>query len=167
LTDTVSGDLTIRRLRAADIAGCEAVLSSIPEWFGIEEANSAYIRDLETLPSYVATEGGRIVGFLSARNHFAEAGEIHIIAVERSRHRRGIGKSLLEAAEADMRAAGCRLLQVKTLGPSDDDEGYRRTREFYIAQGFIPLEETDAFWGPENPALIMVKALVDHGADQA
>lgn len=159
LTDPLHEDLTIRRLGPADIAGCEAVLRSIPEWFGIEEANTAYIRDLQTLPSYVATENGLVVAFLSVRQHFAEASEIHIIAVERSRHRRGIGRALLEAAEADLRGAGSRILQVKTLGPSDDDEGYMNTREFYIAQGFVPLEETIAFWGPENPALIMVKVL--------
>jgi ribosomal protein S18 acetylase RimI-like enzyme len=166
LSDRVSPDLTIRRLKPADIAGCEAVLRSIPEWFGIEDANTAYIRDLETLPSYVATEGRLVVGFLAARQHFPEAGEIHIIAVERSRHGRGIGRALLEAAEADLRANGCRLLQVKTLGPSDDDEGYRRTREFYFARGFMPLEETDAFWGSENPALVMVKVLDDRVSNQ-
>lgn len=159
MTDAVSDDLTIRRLRPADISGCEAVLGSIPEWFGIEEANTAYIHDLKSLPSYVATEGALVIGFLSVKQHFHTAAEIHITAVERSRHRRGIGKALLKAAEADLNAAGCLLLQVKTLGPSDDDEGYKRTREFYMAQGFMPLEETAAFWGVENPALIMVKLL--------
>lgn len=107
----------------------------------------------------MAIEAGLVVGFLSVKQHFPSAAEIHVIAVERSSHRRGIGKALLEAAEADLRAADCQLLQVKTLGPSDDDEGYRRTREFYIALGFIPLEETDAFWGPENPTLLMAKPI--------
>ena len=48
---------------------------------------------------------------------------------------------------------------LKTLGPSNPDEGYRKTREFYSALGFLPLEETTAFWGPEQPTLVMVKVL--------
>jgi hypothetical protein len=39
------------------------------------------------------------------------------------------------------------------------DEGYDRTRRFYEAVGFLPLEETTAFWGPDNPTLVMVKVL--------
>jgi hypothetical protein len=51
------------------------------------------------------------------------------------------------------------MLQVKTLGPSHPDPFYRRTRAFYEAQGFVPLEETTAFWGEDNPTLVMVKSL--------
>lgn len=159
MSERSSEVLTIRRLEQEDIAGCESVLGSIPEWFGIEEANDAYIRDLETLPSYVAIEGGCVVGFLSVKQHFSTSSEIHVLAVERSHHRQGIGRALMEVAEGDLRSSGCRMLQVKTLGPSDDDAAYKRTREFYLALGFTPLEETTSFWGPENPTLIMVKPI--------
>jgi hypothetical protein len=37
--------------------------------------------------------------------------------------------------------------------------GYERTRAFYIAGGFRPPEEFPNLWGPENPALQMVKVL--------
>ncbi|MEY4549315.1 MAG: hypothetical protein RL685_5510, partial [Pseudomonadota bacterium] len=30
---------------------------------------------------------------------------------------------------------------------------------FYLARGFTPLFESDRLWGPENPALVLVKAL--------
>jgi hypothetical protein len=50
------------------------------------------------------------------------------------------------------------FLQVKTLGPTRPDEGYDRTRRFYAQLGFRPLEEIRDLW-PENPCLIMVKAL--------
>lgn len=149
----------VRRLTPEDIPGCERVLASVPHWFGIEESNKAYIRDLKTLPSYVAIVEGEIAGFLSLKHHFPPASEVYVLAVDGSMHRRGIGRALLEAAEADLRKANVTLLQVKTLGPSDDDEGYTKTRAFYTAMGFAPLEETTAFWGEENPALIMVKVL--------
>jgi len=34
-----------------------------------------------------------------------------------------------------------------------------RTRSFYAAMGFLPLEETTAFWGEDQPCLAMVKVL--------
>jgi hypothetical protein len=37
------------------------------------------------------------------------------------------------------------------------DKGYRETRAFYRARGFIGVEEFTEIWGPENPALLMAK----------
>jgi hypothetical protein len=48
-------------------------------------------------------------------------------------------------------------LQVKTLGPSRPCERYKRTRRFYEARGFVPLEELHAVWDENNPCLILVK----------
>ena len=98
------------------------------------------------------------VGVLLAARHFAEAAEIHLLAVEPSLHRRGVGRALVAALETDLRADGCRALQVKTLGPSKPHSGYERTRQFYTSVGFWPLEEVE-LWGPDNPCLIMVKDL--------
>lgn len=151
--------MEIRRLEPADIRACERILHALPEWFGIEESNRAYIRDLETLLSYVAIVDGEVAGFLSLKHHFPTTSEIDVLAVERSLHRRGVGRALVARAEAGLRAAGVALLEVKTLGPSNPDEGYRKTREFYAALGFLALEETSTQWGPDNPALIMVKML--------
>ena len=72
--------------------------------------------------------------------------------------RAGIGRALLRAAEADLSSEGARFLQVKTLGPARPHEGYQKTRSFYLSQGFTPLEEIQGLW-PENPCLILVKAL--------
>ncbi|MEV0803712.1 hypothetical protein AB0I34_38880 [Kribbella sp. NPDC050281] len=41
---------------------------------------------------------------------------------------------------------------------SGDDSNYAMTRAFYRSVGFLPLEETPAFW-PGNPCLLMVKPL--------
>ncbi len=80
------------------------------------------------------------------------------MAVEPSLHRCGVGRALVEAFERDLVADGVRFLQVKTLGPSDADAGYERTRRFYLGIGFEPLEEITGLW-PGNPCLIMVKVL--------
>jgi N-acetylglutamate synthase-like GNAT family acetyltransferase len=157
--DTNTAGVNIRALRRADVDGCERVLRSLPRWFGIEESNRRYLRDLEDLPTLIAEADGEVIGFLTIRDHNPVASEIHVLAVHHDRRRSGIGSMLVTAAEAEVLARGVRLLQVKTLGPSNPDEGYRQTRAFYHALGFLPLEETTAFWGEAQPTLIMVKLL--------
>jgi ribosomal protein S18 acetylase RimI-like enzyme len=143
--------------RAARVA--EAVMRALPEWFGLEESLLEYVEAARTLPTLIASEATRDVGFLTIKQHTAGSAEIVAMGVLPDRHHRGVGRELLEAAAAQVTANETRLLQVKTLGPSDPDVYYARTRSFYEALGFIGLEETTAFWGEANPCLIMVKAL--------
>jgi GNAT superfamily N-acetyltransferase len=155
----MSSDVTIRPFRPGDTPGCERVLRGLPDWFGIARSIVAYVRDLETLETEVAEVDGVVVGFLALRRHGDRAAEIHVMAVDRSRHRGGIGRRLVSRAEARLRGEGVALLQVKTRGPSAPDPDYERTRAFYEGLGFLPLEETTAFWGEADPCLVMVKPL--------
>ncbi len=135
------------------------LLSGLPEWFGIDEATAAYVEAARTLATVLATQDGAVVGALLWNRHFPAAAEVHLMAVDITRHRRGIGTALLERLEEELRADGVRYLQVKTLGPSLPDEDYERTRRFYEARGFVALEEMTGIWPENNPMLIMVKAL--------
>jgi GNAT superfamily N-acetyltransferase len=136
----------------------EALLRELPEWFGIEEANRAYVEAARTRPSVAAIQDGDVVGIALVCNHFPEAAELELLAVRRELHRHGIGRRIVQQVEADARAAGVRLLQVKTRGPSDYYEPYERTRAFYESIGFLPLEELLDLW-PSDPCLVMVKPL--------
>ena len=80
------------------------------------------------------------------------------MGVRAEQHRRGIGRALLASAEAWLRERGVVWVQVKTLGPSHADAGYARTRAFYQALGYEPLEESETRW-PGNPSLQMIKRL--------
>ena len=133
---------------------CETVLRDLPDWFGIESATAAYIRDVAELP----TLGVGADAILSLKLHTALAAEVYVMGVRRSRHGQGLGTALVQAAEEYLRARGFEYLQVKTLGPSDPDEGYRGTRAFYEARGFVALEEIHGLW-EDNPCLLMVKRL--------
>ena len=62
-------------------AQCEEVLRSLPMWFGIESALQMYADDSVRLPGFAAMDGAVVVGFISLRQHFAQAWEVHCIAV--------------------------------------------------------------------------------------
>jgi GNAT superfamily N-acetyltransferase len=133
---------------------CESVLRELAEWFGIEEATAAYIRDVAELPTFAVGDDA----FVSLKLHTPLAAEVYVMGVRRARHRQGLGSTLLRAAEEYLKARGVEYLQVKTLGPSDRDAGYAKTRSFYVARGFVALEEIHGLW-EHNPCLIMIKRL--------
>jgi coenzyme F420-0:L-glutamate ligase/coenzyme F420-1:gamma-L-glutamate ligase len=132
----------------------EAVLRDLPEWFGIEEATSAYIEAAATLPTFAVEPDA---GFLCVKQHTPRAAELYVMGVRREQHRRGIGRALVGAAESWCRSHGIRYLHVKTLGPSRPDPEYDATRTFYEAMGFVALEELHGLWDEDNPALVLVK----------
>lgn len=150
----------VRPFRVEDRPACAEIFERLPQWFGIPTSNEKYLAELSELPAFVAHDGGELVGFTSLRVHNPRSAEIEVLAVTPELHRRGIGSRLVDRLEDELRTrGGFELFHVKTLGPSMPDEGYERTRSFYLARGFVPLFETTELWGPENPALVLVKPL--------
>lgn len=151
--------VTVRKLEQPDAPACARLLAELPDWFGLEAANRAYVASLGRLPAAVAESSGRIVGFVALELHNPVSAEIHVMGVARALHRQGIGRELVRWARDAARALGARWLHVKTRGPSTPDPEYARTRAFYLAQGFEPLFESSTLWGPKNAALILVSSL--------
>lgn len=148
-------------------AVCEAILRGLPEWFGIEDALVAYVADTARYPTFLVkateTDVARAIGFLTARQHFARTWEVHCIAVDRTHHRQGVGRVMLEGLLHWLKPQGAQYLQVKTLADTSPSLEYAQTRRFYTAMGFEPLEVFEDLWGPTNPCLQMIKALHAHG----
>ena len=138
---------------------CEDVLRSLPMWFGIEEALVMYADDSARLPTFAAVEGERVRGFVTLRQHFPHAWEIHCIAVHADARNKGIGRTLTEYAERWLVPQGVKLLQVKTVAATAESEEYKQTREFYSHMGFLPLEVFPLLWSAHNPCLQLVKFL--------
>jgi GNAT superfamily N-acetyltransferase len=136
---------------------CRRILAALPTWFGIPEAVDDYVATADRTPSVIASVAGVDVGILTVVRHNPYAAEVHLIAVMPEEHRHGIGAAMLRHVEATLSSDGVEFLQVKTLSESDPDEGYAKTRAFYLASGFRPLEEFPDLWSPENPALQMIK----------
>lgn len=150
---------TLRDRAPGDEAACEAIMRRLPTWFGIEQAILTYRREIAEMETLVAVnDEATVEGFLTLHHHGPGASEVQVMAVAPEARGQGLGRWLLENAEARLRARNVRFLQVKTVGPSREDASYARTRGFYEAVGFTPLEEHD-LWGPTNPCLVLVKAL--------
>ena len=152
-------DCEVRPLEPRDVPACERVLRALPDWFGMEESNRAYVASLSRLPGAVAEVGGEITGFVALEEHNPRSFEIHVMGVERARHRHGIGRALVSWSREFARERGAHWLHVKTRGPLTPDPDYDKTRAFYLAIGFEPLFESLALWGPENSALVLVMRL--------
>jgi ribosomal protein S18 acetylase RimI-like enzyme len=139
---------------------CAEILRELPGWFGLADAVEAYVRDVADLPVVVVTtDDGAPAGFLALKDHGPSASEIYVMGVRPGLHGRGLGTALVTAAEETLRARGVEFLQVKTLGPSHPSDNYARTRAFYEARGFRPLEELHGLWAEGNPCLVLVKHL--------
>jgi len=143
----------------AQSAACEPVLRACHEWFGVEEAVQHYLQEIEVLPTLIARSNGRVIGFLTLKQHFPASAEVLVMAIDPAFHRNGIGQAMMKEADTYLIQSGVQYLQVKTLAPTHPDEGYARTRAFYSAMGFCPLEVTPELWGIENPCLWMIKKL--------
>lgn len=150
--------MSVTIVRENDPAAAARILDELPAWFGLPAANAHYIEAAAIKASYLAAVDGSTVGLALVDRHFPETAEIHLIAVAPEWHGRGVGTALVEAIEEDVTRDGARLLEVKTVGASYEDEGYAATRAFYEARGFLSLEEmSELDW--DGPTLIMVKPL--------
>lgn len=114
----------------------EMLTARLPEWFGQPSANRRYAGQAERLEGWTARLDAQAVGLLLLARHSPVSAEIHWLGVDPGRHRRGIGRTMADAVERQLRAEGLRYLFVMTLHPDDPYEPYRRTRLFYERLGF-------------------------------
>ncbi|MBE5781735.1 MAG: GNAT family N-acetyltransferase [Clostridiales bacterium] len=137
----------------------QTVLHALPEWFGIEESTREYIEKSQQMPFCAIEEKGMPLGFAALKIHNTDSAEIYVMGVLPAFHRQGTGRRLVEACKYYCREKGIQYLQVKTVDESGGYPEYDRTREFYLAQGFAPLECFPRLWDPWNPCLLMVQKL--------
>ena len=148
--------VTIRPIEKQDISACDAILRSLPQWFGIEASIVEYVANLGGLDGYVAEDTGTIVGFVGLKRYGEAAIEVDVIGVTPGLRRHGIGRQLLEHVEQAATTTATRLLHMKTLAPTHPDPNYAQTRAFWEASGYIPMD-AHLLWGEANPCQIMVK----------
>jgi GNAT superfamily N-acetyltransferase len=148
----------IRALHANDAPACDAIVASLPEWFGLEEGIRECAAAVRTQPGLVAEAEGEVVGFLTLTRPYPRTPEISWMAVRAGHRRRGTGRALIETMRDRLRAEGDLLVLVKTLSDREDPgPEYAETRAFYLAMGFVPV--TELYLHPENPMQLLALPL--------
>jgi ribosomal protein S18 acetylase RimI-like enzyme len=157
-----TGTAAIRRLILTDAEGCDAVLASLPYFFGDPDGIAQCHEAVRTERGFVAVDGNTVVGLITLTPHQPGSSEITWLAVHAGHRRGGIGRRLIDASVELLRSEGQQMLFVLTLGPSvpeDVDDGYEGTREFYRRCGFVGLREFGLRDWNDAYALVLVRAL--------
>lgn len=136
---------------------CNAILRMLPDWFGIEASIVDYAEQVRSMPFYAAFDGECPLGFIALKVHNPSAAEVYVMGLLPDYHHQGLGKKLIVACEQYCRENGIEFLTVKTLDASRESKSYEKTRLFYLAAGFKPLEVFPLLWDEDNPCLFMAK----------
>lgn len=106
-----------------------------PGWFDKIALNVSVPRDIKALPTFVAEDGGRTLGFITYSKE-GDKGDIKWIGVDPRFHRQGIGSKLYAVVEEILKREGVREVRVETVSVLTEYEPYERTRAFYEKMGF-------------------------------
>ncbi len=126
-------DLTVHLLNANQSEqACRELTLSLPEYFGIQEANERYAKGVRELLTFGAKLNGSYVGLISLEFPFPNNANIYWMAVKKEYHDQGIGCSLLRHAETYCSKKQCTSMTDETLSPAELDPNYIKTYAFYI-----------------------------------
>ncbi len=114
---------------------CGDILSELPDWFGPFEVYRDYIDDIETRPVFVAQIQGQNIGIMALTQTTDASVDIHLLAVRPEHHGTGVGRAFVALAKEYAQRNDTTFLTVKTLGPSQENVAYERTRRFYGSWG--------------------------------
>lgn len=134
---------------------CKTIVNSLPDWFD-EKGKIEYAAGVSKTNVWAIYEGEKLVGFISIKKNNEFTSEIYVMGVLAEYQGKGFGSELFKEVYRNLAADGVKLLAVKTLDSSVEYEPYKRTRNFYLKHGFIPVDVYKKIWNEENPCLVMV-----------
>src|SRR5579862_4022830 len=85
----------IEPTRATEI--CRAITATLPQWFGIPEANARYEQGMLERKSFVASIDSEYVGMITLEFPYPNNANIFWMAVSKEHHHKHIGTKLLIA----------------------------------------------------------------------
>ena len=152
----------MRSLEPADLPELERILRATGA-FNAEEVDCAMellhiVLDDPAQPDYlvaVAEEAGNVAGYILYGPVPLTAGnfDIYWIATDPAVQGKGLGRQLMDSAEADARSKGARMVCLETSSQG----GYQRTRRFYDQAGYIQESCIRDFYKPGDDRLTYVK----------
>jgi ribosomal protein S18 acetylase RimI-like enzyme len=148
----------VRPLRPNDAATCDAIIASLPAWFGLQEGIDDCAAAVRSQPGLVCERNARVFGFLTITRPSTATAQISWLAVQADERGRGVGTALIERLVEDLSHEPVRLLVVETLSDREDPgPEYAATRAFYLARGFSPAAELQGY--PDNPIQLLAKPI--------
>ena len=103
--------------------------------------------------TWVAEAADEIVGFLIAGRESKDAGHIVTIDVVQDWRRKGVGRALMDAAEAWAVELGLRALYLETA------EDNLTAQRFYEARNYSKFEKVERYYADGAAAWVMVKTM--------
>lgn len=137
---------------------CRVITETLPDWFGIAEANQRYYDGCRDRKSFAAKVKSDYVGLIVLEFPFSNNANIYWMAVKNEWHGKNIGSHLLMEAEKYCRSKNFQSMTVETLSPKQEDANNLKTYKFYEKCGFKPLFELKPY-GPENLMVYMYKSI--------
>jgi len=145
------------------IDSCLSVARELKQYF-TNTAIKIIEKDLHKHLLFIAIDSAdskKLLGFavIDCKNQYVA--EILWIAVKKEHQNNGIGSSLINYINSDLKSQGIRLLKAKTLSEDIKNSYYEKTRRFYKKSGFFLLETIDPYpgWDSGNPCAIYVKII--------
>ncbi len=124
-----------------------------------EEVLDSYLRDPKDsgYHALVADKRSAVVGYICYGPTPLTEGtwDIYWMAVSPSSQGQGVGKSLLAAAEEQIRKAKGRMALIETSSTPQ----YETTRRFHRSQGYELISRIEDFYAPEDDKLIYRKTI--------
>jgi ribosomal protein S18 acetylase RimI-like enzyme len=151
-------------MSAQDKPGLLQILKDTPEFKPIEVTVAEELIDNYlthgTESGYhiqIAEDEGDVVGYVCFGETPCTVGtwDIYWIAVDRTKRRRSIGKTLSEVAEKAIKEAGGRLIMIET----SSTPLYENTRQFYLVRGYEIVARIPDFYSLGDDKLILQKKL--------
>jgi ribosomal protein S18 acetylase RimI-like enzyme len=105
-------------------------------------------------------DGGAVVGaaYYAPEPFSDRMWNLYFISVTPARQGRGVGGTLINRVEDELRQRGPADAQVLIVETSSTDQ-YARTREFYPKHGFVEEARIRRFYGPDDHKVVFWKSL--------
>jgi ribosomal protein S18 acetylase RimI-like enzyme len=162
----VLGEIRLRPLRRSDRAPLEAILRATEVFHEaeidialelIDAPESAGYRFIVAELEDRGTAGDRTVGYacFGATPLAAGVYDLYWIAVDPSLHGAGVGRKLMDATLAAIRADGGRMVMIETASKPS----YDKTRAFYLAYGCREVARVPDFYDVGDDKVIYAHVL--------
>ena len=153
--------MLVREIRREDYEAIESIARALsPKWF-TDSAVQEIVHAVRNERGFVAISNSRSLGFATCRERSdGVTADLTWIGVHPDFHRRGVGRSLIEAVELEFGKRGFKALEVCTVAGTVDYEPYALTRKFYSAMGFAEMEIVPGGFPSGDDKLLLTKHIV-------